>query len=178
MKKVALIFLVIIGCVLNAFGQEEKTESYNRIVTHEETGQKMLEGPVTLDGFSKIEDYYSYYEDEYNSYLPNIDTLRPVISDIVTSRITLILGTWCIDSKQQVPRFIKILDKLNYPKENLTIIAVNRDLNDGNDSGFIKNYNLKRIPTMIFYSRWENEIGRIVESPDNKLETDMLRIFN
>lgn len=178
MIKNILLFLTIVSLSLITLAQEERKDSCNQIITHEETGQKILEGPVTIDGFSKVEDYYNYYEDEYHSYLPNIDTLRPVINNMLTSRITLILGTWCIDSKQQVPRFIKILDMLNYPKENLTIIAVNRKLDDGSDSGLKNTYNLKKIPTIIFYSRWGDEIGRIVESPDDTLETDILRIFN
>ena len=36
------------------------------------------------------------------------------------------MGTWCDDSKRVVPRFIKILESVNFPMENLKIVAVNK----------------------------------------------------
>ncbi len=35
------------------------------------------------------------------------------------------MGTWCSDSRREVQRFLKIIDAVNYPEDNLTINNVN-----------------------------------------------------
>jgi thiol-disulfide isomerase/thioredoxin len=36
------------------------------------------------------------------------------------------MGTWCGDSKREVPRFIKILKSVDFPMENLKIVALDK----------------------------------------------------
>mgnify|MGYP000193853769 CR=1 FL=1 len=137
----------------------------------------MLTGKVTQDGFQKIDDFMEYYQEEYSTYVPEIGPLMRILPKLESSNIKIILGTWCIDSKQQVPRFLKIMEKLNYPVEEIEMLAVDRNLEAEGEENPVEDYNLKRIPTFIFYNQEGEEIGRIVESPEATLEEDILRIF-
>ena len=113
---------------------------------------------------------------EYNIYTVNqeyISKLKGLIDGIT---ITIFLGTWCSDSKVQVPRFYKILDELKFDTQNkITLICVDTDKTAPGVSA--ADLSLRLVPTFIFY-RYDKEIGRIIEKPFTSLEEDMLKILN
>jgi len=76
------------------------------------------------------------------------------------------MGTWCGDSKREVPRFIKVLEAANFPVDNLKIVAVDRRKEQYKKSPTGEEWGLsiKRVPTFIFYKNGK-ESNRIIESP-------------
>ncbi|WP_298898020.1 hypothetical protein [uncultured Psychroserpens sp.] len=121
--------------------------------------------------------YNTWFSKNYKDY--TIDEL--IISELKQKlkdyNITLFMGTWCGDSKQEVPCFYKILDACNFPKEQLTVIAVSRKpymykQSPNHDEAGL---NIHRVPTFIFHKN-RTEINRIVEHPIETLEKDMLNI--
>jgi len=62
--------------------------------------------------------------------------------------ILIILGTWCSDSQEQVPKFFKILDKIKFNRKYVQMICVSRD----KEAGLIEtvNYNIQKVPTLLF----------------------------
>jgi hypothetical protein len=97
--------------------------------------------------------------------------LSPGAGDI---NVTLIMGTWCDDSKEQVPRFYKILDMLQFDYSKLSLICVDRKKSAPDID--LAGMNIKLVPTFIFYRNYK-EIGRITETPARSLEKDMLGIM-
>jgi len=89
--------------------------------------------------------------------------------------ITIVMGTWCSDSREQIPSFYKILNELNYPTDKITLICVDRNKKGLSDE--VSNLNIELVPTIIFY-RNGKEIGRIIETPQESLEKDLLRIIS
>ena len=78
------------------------------------------------------------------------------------------MGTWCHDSKREVPRLYKILDDIGHNESNLEIIGLTKD-----KKGYFNDYSQYRItntPTFIFFHKGE-EIGRIIERPKGSLES-------
>ena len=113
------------------------------------------------------------YAKEYPAYSTDIDLIEPLKTGLSDIQIIIVLATWCGDSKEQVPRFLKILDQAGFDPEKCTMIGVDsqklaRDID-------VTVYDIDRVPTFIFY-RHEVEIGRIVETPVQTLESDMLKI--
>jgi len=88
--------------------------------------------------------------------------------------ITVFLGTWCSDSKREVPRFFAIADEVNNSNFHYTLIGVDRSKQDG--AGKAKAAGIERVPTFIFYQKGK-EIGRIVETPERTVEDDWLAIL-
>jgi hypothetical protein len=85
------------------------------------------------------------------------------------------MGTWCSDSRREVPRFMKIIESLGYDKKRLRFIGV-----DSYKEAPVHNFdslNIERVPTFIFYND-KIELGRIIEYPLTSLERDMLVILN
>ena len=88
--------------------------------------------------------------------------------------IVIVLGTWCPDSRREVPRFMKIIETLNFDKERIRFIGVDSYKEAPLDE--YESFDIERVPTFIFYDN-KFELGRIIEYPEASLEKDMLRIL-
>ena len=143
-------------------------------ISGEAAGEEMLVGKVTRSQLQTGE-FGDYFEYNYTNYSPDQQTIDKLKNKIYGYDIIIVLGTWCSDSQREVPRFYKILDKLEYNTNYVNIYCVDRNKTAGNDD--ISNLNIGRIPTFIFVKDGV-EKGRIVESPKNTLEKDMLEILN
>ncbi len=117
-----------------------------------------------------------YYKTQFEIYQPKLSIVKKIDAIIVKGgfEVVTIFGDWCSDSKLQVPRFYKLLSEMNFSLSNSKLIAVNGSKKA--QSLDISKYKILRIPTFIIYFNGE-EIGRIVESPDNTLEKDLLKIL-
>lgn len=155
--------------------QEIYSQNYNRKMTNNKTGEEILVGLCTRNAFLK-DSYQNWFVPKYTTYKlasdkAVIDSIKPLLKDI---SIKIVLGTWCQDSREQLPRFFSILDYLNYPEEKYSIICVNTEKEAVAFS--IEDLEVLFVPTFIFYKD-EEEVGRIIESPIESLEKDMLSIL-
>ena len=123
-----------------------------------------------------MEPHSSWFIKGYNSYVPDnvaITRLKEISKENL--EIKIVLGTWCPDSRREVPRFMKILDIWQFPKDKVTFIGV--DNAKLSPIGDYVNLEIERVPTFIFYK--ENyDVGRIIENPTTSLEQDMVNILS
>ena len=146
----------------------------NNFVVHTEPdGSKMIIGEFERDTLFA---YYPELEFEYKYYQPD-PTILDSIQNINTKvMVEIYLGTWCGDSRREVPHFFKIVDMLQQnPFEEIRLWAVNRDKVIP-ESGITTQKNLQRVATFIFLESGR-EVGRIIEKPSGLLESDMLQIL-
>ena len=110
--------------------------------------------------------------DDYQINSESINKLLGVTHDGLT--IKIVLGTWCPDSRREVPRFMKILDLWKFPMERLTLIGV--DNAKLSPVGEYEKLDIQRVPTFIIYKN-NIEAGRIIENPATSLEQDIVNIL-
>jgi len=134
----------------------------------------ILIGECNRDAFT-MEPFMEWYDIEYEEYTPDqtiIEKLKKDINNV--SRIKIVMGSWCSDSQREVPRFYRIMDEAGIPDEKVELISVNRDkMVPGIDISALK---IERVPTFIFYDGIKEQ-GRIIETPVETLEEDLLRIL-
>ena len=134
----------------------------------------ILIGECNRDAFT-MHPFQEWYDYEYEEYTPDqtvIEKLKKHINDVL--RIKIVMGSWCSDSQREVPRFFRIMDDAGIPDEKVELISVNRDKKiPGMDISALK---IERVPTFIVYDGIK-ELGRIIETPEKKLEEDLLRIL-
>jgi thiol-disulfide isomerase/thioredoxin len=114
--------------------------------------------------------YASWYTKGFAEYVPDqkiIDELKE--TDISGYTITIVLGTWCPDSRREVPRFMKIIDMWGFPKDKIRFIGV--DINKVAPLDDYAALGIERVPTFIFFEN-KSEKGRIIEVPITSLEQD------
>ena len=63
---------------------------------------------------------------------------------------------------------------MNYPSEKVEIICVDEDKHTENTE--LAGLKIELVPTIIFYKDG-SELGRIIESPQETLEKDMVKIL-
>jgi len=92
--------------------------------------------------------------------------------------VLVFMGTWCGDSKREVPRLLSVLDYCHFRNEDLKMVMVS--YRDGAYKQSPKHEergrNIFRVPTIIVYVG-NKELGRIIESPKQSLEKDLLSIL-
>lgn len=114
------------------------------------------------------------WRDRYEKYDPPADLVGILKEHIGTGlTVDVYLGLWCSDSRNNVPLFIKIIDRLDaavpvryfdVPRKPGRAVRY-----------YVEEFKVERVPTFIFYKAGR-EIGRIVENPQAGMIEDMLDI--
>ena len=145
----------------------------NKIVNDTTINQEVLIDYCDRTGLESGE-FGIYYKLEYEDYAVNDSLIKLISKKLRKYNIIIVFGSWCSDSEQQVPRFYKILDHSKFKESHLKIIAVNRSKSTMEVD--IEDLNIERVPTFIMYKKGK-EVGRIVETPYDTLEEDLLKII-
>lgn len=176
MKNISLLILssiLFIGCKTKKI-QEQPTipQEIKQEAKTEEPKEVMLIGQHSKSDLQQ-EPYATWFNPEEASYVPNQETLFSLRNLNQDYTITIFMGTWCDDSKQQVPRFYKILNAIDFDLSKVRLITVDRSKTT--PEKFEDGLNITNVPTFIFYKNGK-ELHRIVETPVESLEKDMFKI--
>ena len=133
--------------------------------------EKPATGNISLSNLKKT----AWFDNEYRNYKTD-NTLIDSIN-LRDYKITIIGGNWCSDTRLQLPRFIKIIEKAGYDKKTMKIIFVDRKKKCPDCKDSIAKYKVTFIPVFILYNNNGEEKGRITESPSKSLEADILNIL-
>jgi thiol-disulfide isomerase/thioredoxin len=121
------------------------------------------------------EPYSTWYIKGYDDYQYNTEAVNLLLDMSKTGiSIKIVMGTWCPDSRREVPRLMKILDLWQFPKPDVTFIGV--DDAKRSPVGDYDKLDIQRVPTIIIYKN-NIEAGRIIENPVTSLEQDMVNIL-
>jgi thiol-disulfide isomerase/thioredoxin len=91
------------------------------------------------------------------------------------AEVTVFLGTWCGDSRREVPRFWKALDaEGDAVPFQVRYVGVDHDKKQPAD--LLKENDVRYLPTFIV-RRGGHEVGRIVESSPRGVEQDLLALL-
>ncbi|NAS31713.1 thiol reductase thioredoxin [Flavobacteriaceae bacterium R38] len=146
-------------------------------VVKDNYGREKLLGRVNKQGLT-TNTFNAWFSASYDRYNIDKEALKKIKKDINDYKITVFMGTWCGDSRREVPRFYKILESLDYPMHKLKIIGVDNipgayKKSPGKEE---EGLNIIKVPTFIFYKNGK-EVNRIVESPVISLESDIEKIM-
>lgn len=161
-------FLLTIFLLLNVFIYSQDF----RISIDDKNGEPLILGycPVSEMNDSVFSNSWSA---EYNNYQPDFDTIDKLEGKLDQIIITIVFRSTCSDSREQLPRLFKILNELNYDLNSITLIGVDREKKGLSNEA--EGLEIEFVPTIIFYKDG-SEIGRIVETPAESLEKDLLKI--
>ncbi|MFZ1518212.1 MAG: thioredoxin family protein [Ignavibacteriaceae bacterium] len=143
-----------------------------KIISDEKNGEPLILGycPASIIIDSLFKDTWTT---EYNNYQPDFETLDSLERKLEDITIKIVFRSTCSDSREQLPRLFKILNELNYDVNSITLIGVNREKQALSNEA--EGLEIELVPTIIFYKDG-SEIGRIVETPVESMEKDLLKI--
>ncbi len=104
----------------------------------------------------------------------SVATIKANAKDVT---VLLIMGTWCGDSKREVPRYFAIMDAAGIGEQTLTAVGVDRTKKDA--GGLTEKWGITRVPTFVFLRNGQ-EIGRFVEKTPagSTLEAEIAKILS
>jgi thiol-disulfide isomerase/thioredoxin len=162
LKNISLLILLFVSAISNAQTTDKP---------------KILYGVCTKTDLEAAP-FDTWFKKNYQDYTPNAATVTTIKKEAIKDvTIKVFFGTWCGDSKREVPHFMKLLDAADFPSSKVMLIATGASdslykqspQHEESGSGIYK------VPAFIFY-RNGKEINRIVEFPALSLEKDMLAI--
>lgn len=181
-------FVIFSTVLLLACGANQNINASKKEITHKKTAKDFrkkanpanaiknkkgsLIGFVNKASFTDTT-YKSWFNIRYKQYNTDKEVIAKIKKEINNYTIKGFMGTWCGDSKREVPRFFKILEETGFNKDYFELIAVARDKKT--PKKLTKSFNLIRVPTFIFLKNGK-EIGRFVEKPRETIEKDILKI--
>ena len=132
-----------------------------------------LLGHVTRAQLRAYEPWALFWE---QVYVPNAAAVASIKKDAADVSILLVMGTWCPDSKRELPRYFATMDAAGLGDAKLTMIGVDRTKKD--TEGLTDKWDITRVPTFVFL-RNGKEVGRFVEHTptDSTFEAEMAKIL-
>jgi tetratricopeptide (TPR) repeat protein len=142
------------------------------------SGQKIVNGHASVSILSTpiCRDWFQAQYDVYQPDTAILRKLRPLLKNV---RMDIFLGSWCGDSRRETPRMLKILQDAGMDTARIQLFFV-----DNSDAAYKQSIGgeekgkfIHHVPSFLVYDL-QKETGRIIESPRESLEKDLLHILN
>ena len=165
----------ILTSLILLFAMNAGAQELNKKIEDPTRHKQVLVNKCSREGITTFAEFKESYDPNYTAYIPDSTALADLSKLLKGKKVTIVLGTWCGDSKLQVPHFLKIMDAAKIDEDKITIIAV--DGAKKAENGLIDSLNITRVPTFIFTDKKGKETARIIEHPEETLEKDMLKLL-
>lgn len=166
-----LYISLLIMSVLNV---RAMAQPVNNTITDTSDSSLMANGYFDKHLF-ELPHFRNWYQTEFDNYKPDKKAIKALTRKLPDGfSVVIVMGTWCPDSRREVPRFYKVTSLLNIKTEALIGIAINRAKTTEHVN--MEHLKIERVPTLIVYNEGK-EMGRIIESPHQSLEKDLLEIL-
>jgi len=113
------------------------------------------------------------WEEERAAYQPDQEAVEQLRMAGAQYQILVVLGTWCSDSKREVPRLEKIVESVGKETLEPRYIGVDRTKRIRGlefPNGLLVDDTAERVPTIIVVDADGHELGRVVETAQRPLE--------
>lgn len=110
-----------------------------------------------------------------DAYAPEPADVRAIAALRRPAVLEVYFGSWCSDSRREIPRLLAILDAAGPLPLKTRFYGVDRTKKE--PARTVAKVDLKRVPTFVLRVEGE-EIGRIVERPETTLEHDLALIVD
>lgn len=177
MKNFIMACAMLFAAACNNHISPSGTPYQNKEIVNEK-GATILSGR-NASYMMKQGTYQEWFYKNYNAYTVDSNMIPQLTSSLKGKKIEVFLGSWCGDSKREVPRMLKILESAGFDTASLHLVFVDYVLNHYKQSPQHeeKRKNIHHVPTFIIYNSNNREMGRIVESPVMSLEKDLSDIL-
>lgn len=130
-----------------------------------EPGEVVYRGELTFDDLKS----FSWMQ-QATAYKPDTNAVNTLKQYLGRYELIVFLGTWCEDSHRVIPQLFSVLRAAGYPLEKVELYGVGRDKKARYEEANV--YDISRVPIIILS---KNHVikGRIIESPEKNVETDL-----
>lgn len=134
----------------------------------EVAGELMMIGPVSYEDVLR---HFPDWKNVHEHAQPADEIIYGIKKINIPLEIQCFIGTWCSDSRNEVPPFMKSLLLSGNPHIQIELFGVNRQKDDPDHLGLMNNIDL--VPTFIVKSGGV-ELFRMIEFPESTFANDLL----
>jgi cyclophilin family peptidyl-prolyl cis-trans isomerase/HEAT repeat protein len=119
------------------------------------------------------------WRDEKELYLPDSAAIEQLQTAVGFYRVVTVLGTWCGDSLREVPRLVQVLEEIGTGAFEHWMIGVDRSKRVDEPElppQLLSDGIAERVPTIIILDDLGQELGRVVETADEPLESFLVQV--
>lgn len=177
MKSFMVVMVVLCMSSIQMPVYAQVKSSYSNLEIKNSNDEWMLLGHCDLSLLEQGS-YKSWYLPNYAAYQPDSLVIRSISELLKGKQVDIFLGTWCGDSRREVPRMLKVLELAGVESKRIRLIFVSNAADSYKQSPQHEEAgkNIKRVPTLIVYED-QKELGRVIEYPVVSLEKDLLAIL-
>ncbi len=150
MKK--LLFILFVSFITSSVYAQPQ-------VVTEASGEKILIGFMEKKDLSG-EQGFSWYVPNQQNYTPNAKALERLTAQKDSVHIMVFGGTWCDDTRNILPKFLRLAELAGFPDDRITLIGVDRSKKAIHN--LTETLNVYNVPTIIVFKNGK-ETGRVVE---------------
>ncbi|HEX7182928.1 MAG TPA: thioredoxin family protein [Thermoanaerobaculia bacterium] len=132
----------------------------------------VLIGPVTRE---QIEEKVPEWVQAEVEAAPDAEAAQALTGVEPGAEVTVFLGTWCGDSRREVPRLWRALDEVG-GEVPFAVQYIGVDRQKKEPAAAVAESDIHFVPTLIV-TRNGREVGRIVETSPNGVEKDLLALL-
>ncbi|MEI8278553.1 MAG: thioredoxin family protein [Bacteroidota bacterium] len=165
--KTILLFIAIVMS-RSSYAQSDYDTSRDN-----ENEAVVYKGRFTFDDLAK-EPSFTWFKSSTDNYKPEAATIVYLKNNLAYYDMVVLLGTWCDDSQNMLPKLYKVLQLSAYNMAKYSMYGVDRAKTAKYSEH--KQYELKNVPTIILIKD-HKEVGRIVETVKKSVEQDLRDII-
>lgn len=143
--------------------------AYQVVPDTRDATKKVAVGKLSWPEWKQVAAWPSYSGE---GYTPDTLLAQRITALAAPESISFVLigGTWCGDSKSEMPKVFKLFEAANIPLTKVSIYGTDRKKVE--PSGTAARYSIEKVPTLIVL-KGGKESGRIVEHPKESWEKDL-----
>jgi hypothetical protein len=131
-------------------------------------------GRISWREWQREAQWQRYTDSTYTPEAQHLERLRTSLKSSPTPTFRLIAGTWCGDSRDELPRLFSLFERLGINADAVELWGVDRRKHQ--PEAVCKENALEYVPTLIVL-RNAKEVGRITEHPRISWEADLAAIL-
>jgi len=173
-----ILFFYTLSCISCHHQLTPQSATLSNLEVKDRNGNPQLLGKTTRERLRQAP-YGDWFNKNYDAYPIDSAIIGQLRTSLSGKHLTIFLGTWCGDSRREVPRFLKILDCCGIDSASVDLVTVSNadSLYKQSPGHEERGRDIFRVPDFIVLDQGK-EIGRIVESPVVSLEKDLQSIVS
>lgn len=176
MKKTLQYILILLSAALlqTKFLAAQDNPSATNLTTQK---QAILLGQCSPKLLEQ-EPFAKWFIPNFEKYQLDSSLLPALKKAFKGKRMEFFVGTWCGESRADMPGVLKILQAAQVDSSQFKMIFLNNSgtMNRQSPGHEEQGKNIVRVPTYILY-KGKKEIGRIIDAPVETFEKDLLKIL-
>jgi thiol-disulfide isomerase/thioredoxin len=154
-----LLFIIIIGFTLISSCVSSKLTAGKDYISIPDDRTKILSGKIDRT-ILESDTAFAWFKENMKWGEADAAAVEAIKKNSSKFSLVVVMGTWCHDSNNLIPKLYRLLDKSGYPESKVLLIAVDR--NKKAYKNIQSKYTISNTPTFIVIQNGK-EVARVTE---------------